>query len=283
MSTKSGPFRYPGYLALIALVIAYVGQVRLDTWRFYDERNKVAVSANIYIEPQPPSGEAARLSSFGAREALADWYWLKLIQYYGGGDPQGKYRKLAELFDVITDLSPRFTEAYRTGLLILPGEGFVEEAVALGEKGKTALPEHWEMPYYTGLVHHIYKKDYLSAAREFEAAAAMPDAPPIAKLFAGIYYNQADQRQTAYQIFKTIHDTTESEFVRDRSKEYVEHLGIYFLLEDAVAQFRDRFSRYPTELSELVRSGIVPSIPASPLNQSFIVDPATGKISETKL
>jgi tetratricopeptide (TPR) repeat protein len=278
----SGLKRYPGYIALIGLVLAYVAQVQFDTWRFYGSSSKVAVSANVYIEPQPLGARTARLASFGAHEALADWYWLKLIQYYGGGDPSGRYRKLAELFDVITELSPKFLPAYQTGLLILPGEGFVDEAISLGEKGKANLPQQWEMPYYTGIVHHIYRKDYVRAAEEFERAAALPDAPPIARLFAAIYYNQADQRQTAYQIFQTLHETSDSEFVRERASKYMEHLSIYFSLEDAIAQFQTRFGRYPVSVEELVQQRIIPEVPQSPLNQSFVINPSNGQLSEAK-
>lgn len=273
----------PGYLALIGFVLAYVAQVNLDAWRFFStDKAAVNVSLNYYIEPQPPSAEAAKLTSFGAREFLADYYWLKTIQYYGGGDPSGKYRKLAEMFHLVTELSPKFAAAYQTGLLILPGEGFADEAIRLGEKGKRNLPDRWEMPYYTGLVHHVNKKDHARAAVEFEEAAKLPNAPANAKLFAAIYYNEADKRQTAYLIFKTVYETTDSEFARERARKYVEHLDLYFMLEDAVRRFFVANLRYPQTLEELVASRTIEGIPASPLNQVFRINPETGQISESK-
>ncbi len=276
-------FRSPGYLALIALVLAYVVQINLDAQRFYSSSTaKVEVSLNYFIEPQPPSPTNARLTSFGATEFMADWYWLKIIQYYGGGDPGGQYRKLAEMFHLVTELSPRFTAAYQTGLLILPGEGFVDEAIALGKKGQDRLPERWEMPYYTGLVYHISKKDYAAAAAEFERAATKQGAPAITKLFAAIYYKEANSRQTAYQLFKTIYETGETEFARERAAKYVEHLNIYFMLEDATRRFYSEIGRYPKNADELLSARYVESIPPSPLNQTFLIDPVTGTISETK-
>lgn len=273
----------PGYLALVLLVLAYVFQVNLDTQRFHTtNRNAVNVSLNDYIEPQPPSPTAARLTSFGATEFMADWYWLRTIQYYGGGDPSGKYRKLAELFQLVTDLSPRFTAAYQTGLLILPGEGFVDEAIALGEKGQAIIPNRWELPYYTGLVWHISKKDYAKAAAEFEQAAALPDAPENARLFAAIYYKEAGTRQTAYQIFKTLYETSDSDFTKERARKYVEHLNIIFFLEDEAGRFRTQFGRLPTTLDELVQKKVIEAIPPSPLGRTFGIDPTTGAVTDAK-
>lgn len=275
-------FRRPAILAVVFLVVAYVAQVFTDTRRFYDTRNKIAVNVNVYIEPQPFGAETIKLASFGAKEFLADWYWLKLIQYYGGGDPQGKYRKLAELFNVVTELSPKYAAAYQTGLLILPGEGFIDESLKLGAKGQQNLPEKWEIPYYTGIVYHVYKKDFVAAAKKFDEAAALPGAPQTTKLFAAIYYNQANERQTAYQIFKTVYETSDNEFAKERAKKYVEHLDVYFFLEDATKNFRSRFGRYPTTLDELVTRNVIKGIPPSPLNIPFTINSETGQISESK-
>lgn len=274
---------HPGYAALALLVVAYAFQVNIDTHRFHSpKKSAVNVTLNYFIEPQPPSSSAARLSSFGATEFLADWYWLKTIQYYGGGDPSGKYRKLAELFHLVTDLSPKFTAAYKTGLLILPGEGFVDEALTLGAKGQEKLPNKWEIPYYTGLVWHISKKDYGQAAAQFERAATLPGAPANAKLFAAIYYKEAGTRQTAYQIFKTIYETSNDDFTKERARKYVEHLNIQFFLEDGVNRFRTQFGRLPASLDEIVTRKVIDSIPPSPLERTFTLDPATGAVNDTK-
>lgn len=268
--------------ALVFWGLSFVGQVNYDSWRRYSPPKLLGVDYNVYIEPQPLSPSLAKAVSFGSTEFLADYYWLTLIQYYGGGTPNGKYRKLAELFNVVTDLSPKFQQGYQTGLIILPGEGFPDQAIQLGEKGKKNLPDSWEMPYYTGLVYHIYKKDYVSAAKEFQIAATKKDAPPITQYFAGIYYKEADQRQLAYQIFKTVHDTTKDDFVRERSGKQLLHLEMVFFLEDAATKYRQQFGRYPSTPQELVVRQIIKEVPVSPLGVGFVINPENGTVSEAK-
>ena len=266
---------------LICFALSYLAQLKYDTWYRYSS-SKINASYNEYIEPQPLSSDAAKMAAFGANEFVADVYWLELIQYYGGGDPYGKYRKLAEMFNTVTDLSPKFLEAYQTGLIILPGEGFVDQAIQLGEKGQQNIPDSWEMPYYEGLVYHIYKKDYVSAAHQFELAAAKPGAPANAKYFAAIYYKQADQRETAYEIFKMVRDTTKEDYIRERAQKYVTHLEIIFFLEKAVSMYKDKYGSYPSSLDKLVSGKIVTGIPDSPLNIRFGIDSKSGAILELK-
>lgn len=266
---------------VFALVASYIFQINYDAWRRYSPP-KITASFNQYIEPQPLSASAARTASFGAKEFMADLYWLQMIQYYGGGDPNGEYRKLAELFSTITDLSPQFLHAYQTGLLVLPGEGFVDEAIMLGEKGITNLPSSWEMPYYTGIVHHIYKKDYKTAGEYFEAAAKLPGAPENARYLAAIYFNSADQRLTAYALFKTIYESSDDGYIKERAAKYLIHLEGIFLLNEKIAEYKSKFGRLPDNLSQLVASGIISQLPISPLGVSYNYDPTTGKVIETK-
>jgi hypothetical protein len=280
-SEKSFFQRYFLILLIVVMGITYLAQLRYDVWMYFGSP-KIKVSYNEYIEPQPLSPAMARASSFGANEFMADYYWLQFIQYYGGGDPYGKYRKLAEIFNTITDLSPKFSQAYQTGLLVLPAEGFIDQAIALGEKGQKNLADDWEMPYYTGLVYHIYKKDYVKAAEKFAQAAALPDAPPITKLFVGIYYNKANDRDTAYAIFQVVYETSKDSYVKERASKYVGHLEGVFRLEDAVKTFHDRYGRYPNNLDELVTKKIIDKLPVSPLSINYTLDPATGAIGEGK-
>jgi len=80
------------FWALIFFGFSLAVQINYDAWRRWG-MPKIKVEYNVYIEPQPISAAVAKSYNFGFREFLADWYWLTFIQYYGGGDPYGKYRK----------------------------------------------------------------------------------------------------------------------------------------------------------------------------------------------
>jgi tetratricopeptide (TPR) repeat protein len=268
------------FLTIVGLwSVSYIAQINFDAWRFYSP-SKISTSYNEYIEPQPLSPQYAQIASFGASEFAADLYWLQLIQYYGGGTPYGQYRKLAELFQTITELAPKFQHPYITGLIILPGEGFVDEAINLGQKGETNLPDSWEMPYYTGLVYHIYKQDYAKAGEKFLQAAQYPDAPVITQLMAGIYFKEADDRKKSYLIFQSVLETSNDDFVLERAKKYLAHLDGIFQLEKAVSQYRRQFNRWPGSLNDLISAKLIDALPVSPLGYRYTYNPQTGAIGE---
>lgn len=273
--------RWAPLILLLAAGLAFVGEVRYDSWRFYSPP-VVKASYNEFIEPEPLGSAAAKAASFGATNFAADLYWLELIQYYGGGDPYGEYRQLPALYNTITDLSPQFLAPYESGLLVLPAEKFVSQGIALGEKGQRHLPSSWELPYYEGLIYHIYNKDYLQAAKLFQLAATKKDAPAITKYFAGLYYQKANQRETAYVIFQTVYQTTKDPFVKDRARKQIGHLDGLFALQDAVKDYQARFGRHPASLEELVGRGFIQAVPVSPLGLRYTYDAATGVVGDSK-
>lgn len=273
--------RWGAILAVTLLAVSYAAQIQYDTWARYSPL-PINVTYNDFIAPQPLSGLAAKAASFGQSQFLATIYWLELIQYYGGGEPNGKYNQLPALYNTITDLDPTFTAAYQNGLLILPGEGFVDQAIALGKKGEQNLPTSWEIPYYLGLDYHIYKKDYPAAAAEFSKAAKLPGAPANTGYFAALYYSQTDDRQLAYTLFKNLADTETDPYLKDRAQKYAEQLAITFNLQDAVTAFNNKFGRYPKSLQELVDQHFISALPVSPLGFSFSYNPATGAVGQGK-
>lgn len=282
MSSKAFNSRQVIYFfALIFLFSASFSQYLLDHW--WSEHSYVLpVSYNEFIEPESLTGLSATIASFGQKDFLADLYWLELIQYYGGGDPNGQYRKLPDLYNTITDLSPGYSAAYQSGMLILPSEGYVSQAIALGNKGEKNLPDDWEMPYYQGIVYDIYMKDYVAAARDFTKASKIPGAPANTVYFAALYYNEANEPQTSLALFETVYATTTDSYLKDRAGKYIQQLQIIFALDNAISQYKTSYGSLPNSLQDLVDKKIISSVPVSPLGFSFVYNPMTGLVQVGK-
>ncbi|HLP59149.1 MAG TPA: hypothetical protein VK186_09975, partial [Candidatus Deferrimicrobium sp.] len=54
-------------------------------------------------------------------------------------------------------------------------------------------------------------------------------------------------------------------------------------LEDALAQFKNRYNRYPADLTQLVRAGLLKGIPKDFTAQNYIYNPQTGEISAIRM
>ncbi len=89
------------------------------------------------------ASEQTRLFSFGARETIADLYWIGLIQYIGGNVIQADYKKyMARIVDLVTDLSPKFSYPVEVSLILLPDSNKLYEAYSdteVDEQRKSAI------------------------------------------------------------------------------------------------------------------------------------------------
>ena len=122
--------------------------------------------------------QGRRLKGFalGTEGLLADWYWIRSLQYIGGKLVKSDLeniniddlrslnpRLLYPLLDNATDLDPQFIAAYSYGAVVLPAVD-TDQAIKLTEKGISNNPEVWRLYHYLGYIYWR-KQDYEKAAR----------------------------------------------------------------------------------------------------------------------
>src|SRR5262249_61968118 len=106
------------------------------------------------------SGKTLKGLSLGYSSLLADIYWTRAVQYFGGKHQQRsmRYDLLYPLLDITTDLDPHLIPAFQTGSIFLSqgppwGAGQPDKAAALMEKGIRANPEYWRFDFSHGFLH----------------------------------------------------------------------------------------------------------------------------------
>src|SRR6185503_20271700 len=126
-----------------------------------------------------PKGEFLKPMVLGYAELAADLVWLQFIQALGSDDVREQdYEWMRHALDVVTTLDPQFVEAYDLGGVVLAELGkHVEWSNALLEKGMTANPQAWRLPFLLGFNHFFHLQDYGRAAAYLSKAARLPGAP----------------------------------------------------------------------------------------------------------
>ena len=119
-------------------------------------------------------GAAVSRAALGFDAILADVYWIRAIQHFGGTRHAQKadksYRLLYPLLDLATTLDPHFNIAYRFGAIFLSepypaGPGRTDQAITLLERGLAADPKKWQYAQDAGFVNYWWQQDYKAAAR----------------------------------------------------------------------------------------------------------------------
>ena len=272
--------RLPISLLLLGCVIGAQQGYDLSSRGFKAAQQAKAVS---FAEPLVPSTQALRFLSLGDNQLAADLLWIDTIQYFGAGNPYGKYAALGPMLDRITALDPQFEYPYEFGLVVLPYMDQSRTAVTLGLRAQDALPNNGLLTYYLATVYHLDLKDYKNAATYYQKASKEPGSPPAAVTLAGVSLSHLsdslEDRVVALAYWQTVYDNAKSDDERTRAKAWYDNTNNAYALEKAAASFKDNRGRYPQNFQELIDAKLIPSVPDSPIGLSYVLDPATGRVS----
>jgi hypothetical protein len=254
-------------------------------------------TARAAIAPATESGDVLYLQSPTVlkRAALsydalvADLYWIRAVQYYGGkrlSKGAKNYDLLYPLLDLTTSVDPYFDIAYRFGAIFLAepypgGAGRPDLGVALLQKGLRTQPDKWQFAEDIGFVYYWWLRDYGSAAEWFRRAADMPNAPEWLKPLAGVTLAQGGNRSSSRRLWTEIQQNPDAEWLQRQAEfrlKQLDALDGIDLIERAVQQYQHRTGAWPASWSDMIRAGALRAVPADPAGIPFQLDPSSGKV-----
>jgi tetratricopeptide (TPR) repeat protein len=222
------------------------------------------------------NGSRLKGFAFGAEGLLADWYYMRSLQYIGDKllkvpDQQINIEDLSHLnprllyplLDTATDLDPHFIEAYSYGAVVLPAID-KEKAIALVNKGIAHNPDSWRLYQHLG---YIYWKlgQYEKAADTYSQGAEIRGAAPFMRLMAAAMKDEAGSRETARAIYREMYDGSDDPMVRTtatRRLQEIESMDERDAMNKALAEQRERTGRCPATMKEIVAQLLKVRLPA---------------------
>lgn len=240
----------------------------------------------------PPAGTGTTLLYVRSPEAmqrlalsydalLADLYWIRAVQHYGGTklstDPNKSYDRLYPLLDLTTSLDPRFNAAYLFGSIFLAepppgGPGRPDLAITLLEKGLRAQPEKWEFAQAIGFVHYWWLQDYDEAAAWFARASRFPGAPVWMAPLAATTLAQGGRRESSRLLWENIARSEDTGWFRSEAVRRLRQLDAMDQLDglrQVVAAFERRVGRLPSGWEDLRRAGYLRGTPLDPAGTPY--------------
>ena len=278
--SKDNPPPKPRVAGLVAIVLLALGasaavQVKIDSGMapYRDTPEVLWVS----------SGKTVRKMSLGFEGLLADIYWTRAVQFYGGQrrDHKADFALLYPLLDITTDLDPQLLIAYKFGAIFLAeesprGAGNAQQAVQLMRKGIQANPDYWRFWGDLGFIYYQDLKDYSAAAAAYEEGSKNPQAAPWMKVMAAVIAQKGGNRETSRFLWTDVLQTTEDKNIRDNALAHLQGLKAgeeIEQLDKLIAQFHEKTGRDAKFFSELVAEGLLGGIPADPLGLPYRIGP----------
>jgi tetratricopeptide (TPR) repeat protein len=236
-------------------------------------------------------GGRLRGYSLGADGLVADWYWMRTLQYLGskivgaGGfavvhdlKPLNP-RLLYPMLDNASTLDPRFLTVYTYGAMVLPDID-AQQAIKLLEKGIEHNPGEWKLYHFLGYIYW-QQKDYQKSAEIYNRGSQLSGAPNWMSMMASNMRSQGSSRDTARQIYTQMLNQAQDDETRIFAQARL--LGLDSLDEQDVINaglrsFQTSTGRCPTSWKELLpwlRTARIPGVERLRINKSQeIIDPS---------
>jgi hypothetical protein len=265
-------------VASIVLVMCMTSTVLL-LHRLDQLRSGSSVEEVLYIS----SPSVLKRISLGYGGLLADVYWTRAVQYFGGKHHNGarSYALLAPLLEITTRLDPQLLVAYEYGANFLApkppdGAGVPRRAIELAEYGIRNNPNEWKLYYQLGFIHYMELRDYAAAADAFARGSRVPNAHPWLKLMAAQMAEHAGDLQTARMMWTTMYQSTHDQSIKANAAAHLRALQVdedVSVLETLVARYRDRTGRSPGSFSDLEAAGFLRGTPVDPVGHPYRLMP----------
>jgi tetratricopeptide (TPR) repeat protein len=263
-----------GAMVIVSLAASAVVLHRTDQLR-----PQATIEEVLYLN----SPKVLKRASLGYDGLLADIYWTRAVQYFGGRhhNDARSYNLLFPLLDITTHLDPQLVIAYEFGASFLApappeGAGQPERAVQLMEYGIQNNPDNWKLYYDLGFVYYMNLKDYRKAAEAFERGSKVPDAHPFLRLLAAQMAEHAGELDTARMMWTATYQNSQDKQIRANAVEHLRALRVdedVTHLQEAVSRFGQRTGRLPASMAELVVAERLPGIPVDPDGHPYKLTP----------
>ena len=213
-------------------------------------------------------GRKLRGWALGTEGLLADWYWMRSLQYIGDKVLNSKEefinvedlrplnpRLLYPLLDHATDLDPRFMAAFSYGSIVLPAID-PEHAIALTKKGIVANPESWRLYQYLGYIYWRQKR-FEEAADTYDRGSRIAGAPPFMRQMVAAMKTQGGSRETAREIYLQMRDQADDQQSRENAELRlleIDALDELDAINVALRSTAERTGKCPASLRQIVPS-----------------------------
>ncbi len=234
--------------------------------------------------------EVVKRAALSYDTLLADVYWIRALQHYGGERQKPTYARRYELLypllDLSTTLDTRFSVAYRFGAIFLSepmpaGPGRPDQAITLLKKGIAFNPAKADYYHDIGFIYYWHLRDYQQAAEWFARGGDLPGAPFWLKTYAAVMLTRGGDREASRALWTQIGQSEESDWLRRTAQlrlAQLDALDQIDVLKRIVDDYAKRTGRRAQSWQQLAASGALRGAPLDPSGTAYTLNPDTGDV-----
>lgn len=262
---------FPGKSLFVVLVLAAAVAAYISSTSHVKTlpRQKAAEKINVAISPAVQialsGGDpflAANLAAFRAT--------MVTVQDLDPAD----YPILSKVQDDASRLNPAQGDNYYVAQGVLPWIGEHRAAIAILERAARARPGDFLPPYFLGFDYMYFEGKFEESGRYYREAANRVGGKNRDALLnhAAKFMEKSNDPATAIQFINGLIKSTRNQGLQQFLRVRIQRLEGLIVLREAAMKYQQQYQRPPSQLSELVESGILPALPADPLGVGYSLD-----------
>jgi len=258
---------YLSFVLIAGMAVTVMLARSIDARRPAPDPN--AIDESLYLNPN-----TAKRVSLGFNGLVADWYWMRSLQYVGrkivsvpedvpiDSLSQLNLKLLPPLLDTATTLDPEFADPYEYAAVVLPAVDR-DAAIRILRKGIDTNPSAWRLYHHLGYIHW-QQKDYAAASDMYRRGSEQPGAPLWMAAMVAKMAAEGGSRNTAREIYKRMREESADEKVQDMARRrllQLDSLDHRDILRRLMTEYKTRTGQCPTtwkEMSPVLRSLRIP-------------------------
>jgi len=212
---------------------------------------------NVQLQPALPA-KFQQVASGYLRQIVSEILFIKTSVFLGGvkpGTPETTYAEsLAHNFEVMTSLYPEFIDPYYFNQSFLAPISLesARRANTIHQTGIEIFPNNFVLHFFYAFNYYRYLNEPLRAAKAFEDAAALPDAPLMFGHLAALFSAEGGDITAGLVTLKTMLAAEQNEVVRERYQQEIEIFEKALTVERAVSSYTKKYHIPPEKLEDLV-------------------------------
>ena len=269
--------RSAAWMLLLVLPAGFAGvwrlqrKINVDRDALHQEQDEVLVR----------SPKLMKLATLEYGTLVADIYWTRAVQYYGGKrlGQDTNLESLWPLLDVATTLDANLLPAYRFGATFLSqpeprGAGRPDLAVQLLERGLQANPDYWRLYQDLGNIYYLELKDYPKAGQAYLEGSKKQGAAPWMKVMAARFLEKGESRETSAMLWGELFDSSTDPVIKENARINLELLRADADIEhiNVIAQqYAAKMGHPPRSVREMMQAGLIVGEPGDPRGVAYVI------------
>ena len=237
------------YLVIPLLVVGMYVQL------FYTQEKQQSVK-EVRLMPTMPTQVFQILGHTYMQQLLADMLFIKVAVFYGGGnDIEASVDEMANHFMIMNKLNPKMIDFYyRTeAALADKGDDYTNITNKILEKGRGALPEQVELPYFEGFNYYYYLDEPVKAAELLRLASTYDEKYQWLGHLASTLLAKGGSIRAGLTWLKGMHASMEEGEEKERYAADIQEFEKAMVVQVALERYATKSGGlYPEKLSDLV-------------------------------